>query len=349
MSFFLLWEGHRKNNNYNFMKEGFINSTDDAQQREKQAEKVAKFIDKTGLYEYVKKILNNGIEKPNFEKFKNFLIRINGIARDIPISERSLDGKNVQLSGMSDVQVPKHEDKEDILKYAYDSLDKVRNEDLKFLIPALINAIHFFADGNGRTSRTINQLLSGHASKEDFQNELKTSLGKYGRLDSIDADPDLIHDDIQKKILDKNGWKLKDERYCIGNVFRTANNEFNGMDTNNENYSNLKKFFTLTHGINDQEYALTALSKIMGAKIDSLLTEKYNTKGLISFYKLAELVTQDEWENIFKEYYKLKKDHVKMIVDIFTNPDEFISEDNPEENLKNKFIKNILQKHKNNQ
>ena len=89
------------------------------------------------------------------------------------------------------VQVPKHEDKEELLKYAYDSLDDVGKEDIKYLIPAVINALHLFNDGNGRSSRILYQLLETYGSNEEFKNKLKISLGEYGRYDSPDISPEL--------------------------------------------------------------------------------------------------------------------------------------------------------------
>lgn len=331
------------------MKEGMPNLKTEAQQRIEQAEKVSKFVDKTDVYDYAKNFLDGNTEKPSLEEFKNFLIRVNGIARNIPISKRALDGKNVQLSdAYFNAQVPKHEDKEILLEYAYNSLDKVNKEDLKYLIPGLINAIHFFADGNGRTSRTLYQLLSGYASKGDFQENLKTSLGEAGRTKSVDVDPSLIYDDIREDILKKNGWDLSEGRCHLGNMCKTANVEFDQVGTECESYQNLKKFHSISFGFFEERYALTALAAVMGDKIDSLLTDKYRRKGFVSFHKMAEIISNAEWEMIFEKYYDLKKDQIKTFVDIFAMPEQFKSDDSPEENLKDKFIKGVEQRYQDN-
>jgi len=62
--------------------------------RADRAEKAIEFIDRANCFEFVKDLMNNKTEI-NFEQFKDFLIRINGIVRNIPIKERSIDGQDV--------------------------------------------------------------------------------------------------------------------------------------------------------------------------------------------------------------------------------------------------------------
>ena len=115
--------------------------------REQQAERMITFLDRIHAYEYTQELLSkihvgdNEGEKFSFEDFRNFLIRINGIARDIPIKKRKPDGYGVLLSGfVGEVLVPKHEDKENLLEYAYSKIGYLKNSgDEAYMLPAVIN------------------------------------------------------------------------------------------------------------------------------------------------------------------------------------------------------------------
>ena len=112
----------------------------EADQRSEAAKKIIEFIDRSGAYDYFKKLLSSGSgdnKKPTFEEFEDFLIRLNGIAREIPIHERSFDGDGVMLQGwVEETTVPKHSDKEGLLREAFDAASRLEKSDLKYLIPA---------------------------------------------------------------------------------------------------------------------------------------------------------------------------------------------------------------------
>src|SRR4030042_6451575 len=178
--------------------------------RADRAEKAIEFLDRADCFEFTKDLMNDKTEM-NFEQFKDFLIRINGIVRNIPIKKRYIDGQNVQLTGfVENALVPKHEDKEELLKYAFEFLKDIKKEDWKYLMQAVINAVHLFKDGNGRTSRTIYQLFKNYGSKEQFQTELRKALGGLGRYDTPDISPRFGKHYLVKFILEKNGWEIKE-------------------------------------------------------------------------------------------------------------------------------------------
>ena len=166
--------------------------------REKQADKIIDFLNKIHAFEYTQKLLHDPELKNelSFENFKEFLIRINGIARDIPISGRSTDGNTVYLSGFDEALVPMHEQKEEILEDAFDSLDKIQPGDEAYMLPAVINAVHLFADGNGRTSRIMHTLLQSK-NEEEFERNLRLAVGYEGRYNTSDINPGLVRVDIE--------------------------------------------------------------------------------------------------------------------------------------------------------
>lgn len=317
----------------------------DQQSRFERAKKVYEFLDRINAYEYTQDIMKSKKEKPPFENFKNLLVRINGIAREIPIEQRSFDGENVRLTSSVDtVFVPKHEDKEFLLKYAYDNLEKIKEGEEKYLISVVINAVHFFNDGNGRTSRIMYQLMEKHNSKEEFKSKIKLALGKDGRWDCPDVSPGIILQDIETIILEKYESKFRNEEYP--NVSLSSVNvglatvEIKELDENHPSYVFAKKCLDIAR--NDSRYIMIAMFSVLGGeKIISMFTDKYGVK-IISPIKMIKYLDSDQWQKILDFYYQLKKEHVKIIIDSFIESNKFKSlYHNKETNLKDYFIEEV--------
>src|SRR5262245_12360662 len=82
------------------------------QLRQEQAEKLIGFLQRINATAYIQDIVSKNESAPDFKEFKDFLVRINGIARDIPVRQRTPDGKNVEIKGFVDtVNLPRQEDK----------------------------------------------------------------------------------------------------------------------------------------------------------------------------------------------------------------------------------------------
>ncbi|MEI7480668.1 MAG: hypothetical protein WCJ59_03500, partial [bacterium] len=243
--------------------------------RAKQTEKIVSFLEKIDAYDYFKNLLSNNIEKPNFNEFANFLVRINGIARNIPIHERNFDGKNVRLGSVigDTTEVPNHEDKENLLRHAYEEGLAIDNEDLKYLLPAVINAVHLFSDGNGRTSRIIHLLLKGYSSKDEFNTELRNALGTLGRTDSFDINPSLILVELGNIVLKNNGWIFDKGISELGEFKPIKNNiassEIRGLDKDNSSYEIAQKF--LAHQEVDGPYVRTAIYLTLGDTVSDYI------------------------------------------------------------------------------
>jgi hypothetical protein len=314
--------------------------------RDNQADKIVRFLDRIDAYEYFQNILKGEEQKPSFEDFENFLVRLNGIARNIPVKERSADGDGVRLSGIFDtVLMPGHKDKIEILKYAYDNLEKVDKDDLKYLVPAIINAVHLFSDGNGRTSRIIYQLLKRYSSKTNFEHNMKIGLGNYGRYNLPDINPGPIFSEVQEIVLKKKGWQFNEDKRPIGPGSLSTGKGISGpdiakLDKNHESYNIAKKCLDI-YSI-DGLYVLSAIHSVLGdEKIESFFTDKY-TVCKISPLQMIDQLKKDEWQKIIDSYFQLKKEHIETIVDLFIAPDNFETREGT--NLKDLFIERI---HKN--
>ena len=149
----------------------------ESESREDNSKKLVDFLRRIDAPAFFQNVLSGKEKIPSFDELKDYLVRINGIARKIPVSARRADGENVQLGGLGTVNLPRSEDKGPLLKYAYDALPKINPNDAKYMLPAVVNAVHLFADGNGRTSRALHVLLREFPSEEDQLLELRKALG----------------------------------------------------------------------------------------------------------------------------------------------------------------------------
>ena len=318
----------------------------EAQKRPERAERIIRFLDKTGAYEFFQNI---GEEKEavSFEQFKSFLVRLNGIARETPVNQRGFDGDIVELTGGflgETVLPPRQEDKEGLLRLAFDSAKTLSVEDNSYMLPAVLNELHLFSDANGRTSRTLHLLMTCK-DKETFETELRKALSVDGRYDAPDINPGLIDHEIKQHLLiEKHGWslgphgRLSQQVKLKGYIVQT---EYGQIDKTNQDYvKHVEKFRKIASS--DGEYILTAV-------VESLSQEKYDSilwnDRLISPVKMATL-TEQEWNGIFESYYGLKREQVESLISIFTHPETFLSPYSEGETLKEMFIKAVKEENK---
>lgn len=324
----------------NFNTQGAIKS--EAEQRLERGGRIVNFLDKINAYDYINDIFDGEKEKPSFDEFKNFLVRINGVAREIPIKKRSFDGKEMTISGFlgTDTLFPKFEDKEDLLRYAYDSLITTNRGDLKYSLPAIINAIHYFEDGNGRTSRIMHQLLENHSTNQEMLDSLGKALGGEGRFDTLDINPGLIIEEIQKIIFSKHGLQVEDngDPNFRETFRRVASVEFEKIKENHTNIEYIKDFKSKLFV--DGSYLKTVLCEVLGEEINEILTQKYGSND-ISPLKMAEILSEAQWQEIFEKYYGLKKEYVKILIDIFAKPELYKSSEDENLSVKDLFIQKI--------
>jgi hypothetical protein len=298
--------------------------------RAEQGENLVDFLKRTSAYEYAQNLVQENESTPDFNTFKDILIRINGIVRNIPIKKRHLDGDGVEISGFVDtVNVPRQEDKEDLLRYAYDAVPRMSREDVKYVLPAVVNAAHSFADGNGRTSRTLHLLLREHASEEECFAEIKKAVGEDGRYDSLDINPGRISGELEHEVLKQHGWKFTEsgDLKTLGPIESgIASIELKDINKDTPEGKAAKDFFKL-YG-EDVRYGLTAIYMLLGDERAEDVSSVYHGTKRISPLKMIQTLTPDDWIQITNNFYQLKKEHVKELVDIFVEPNMHMLPDN---------------------
>ncbi len=126
-----------------------------------------RFLEKTGFLKLREsdQAFNDWMRSVTFEKFSEFLTRLNGILRKQPIKGRSMDGTNVEITfGIEDdvsYLPPKAEQKAGLLKETFEAVKRIPdNEDRALLMYYALQAIHPFSDGNGRTGRLLHEILT---------------------------------------------------------------------------------------------------------------------------------------------------------------------------------------------
>jgi hypothetical protein len=125
------------------------------------------FLNKTGFLEMRKsdEQFETWLQNLSYDEYKEYLTRINGVLRKTPIYQRKIDGQGVGVSFgiMHDTEYipPLDEEKDGLMQEGFNAFKEIKdNEDRALLEYYLIQAIHPFEDGNGRTGRLMHDILS---------------------------------------------------------------------------------------------------------------------------------------------------------------------------------------------
>lgn len=119
----------------------------------------------------------NFLDSLDYNEFKKWVSLVNGLERGIPTSERGkvsdshVQSENVLMGTEVAYRPPHKEYRDKLLKEAFYKAQSLEDPKLAGLTLGLsINAIHYFADGNGRTSRLVYALLAkGYDGSQDDQ------------------------------------------------------------------------------------------------------------------------------------------------------------------------------------
>lgn len=136
------------------------------------------------------------------ESFGNALLRVNSTARGLNPEEHGFDGEGVQAGTIGGSIPPEQEDKIILLgelvsatKQHIATQSEKGNDpqaimsELAVAIPTVVNKLHLFADGNGRTSRMLRMVLRDGDQLTPEKTEALVHKNGYEKYDTTPGDP----------------------------------------------------------------------------------------------------------------------------------------------------------------
>jgi hypothetical protein len=134
--------------------------------------------------------------------FGDVLINLNAVARDVNPVEHTFDGEGVQAGTVGGSVPPDQADKlillEELLAATQEkargqlesgeSADTVMHE-TAMVVPVVLNKLHLFADGNGRTTRIIRMVMRDGDVLTPEKTEQLVNKDGYAKYDTIPVGP----------------------------------------------------------------------------------------------------------------------------------------------------------------
>jgi len=274
------------------------------------------FAEETTRREFLKVI--------DFDTFMALLVRINGFIRNIPIKKREIDGEFVYIelddAGEEIYNPPQEEDKLVLLEEAFEASKKLENiSDAALLVSTVLNAVHPFHDGNGRTSRLVYFLLkNGCQGTQTDKDELKRILSeKSGPIGS--PNPGNI-----EKFLVGEIRKEKNITLPLENAGFTIDQLRNrGSLPENHRY----RLLTMHEFYHDQR-GLIVLADFLQTK--GIVEPSVNHPQVLIpsiakyFREIESNLPEEELEKLRSDYRELKKEYIRKVIDVFVSPENHI-------------------------
>jgi len=163
------------------------------------------------------------LDSLDYDGFKKYISFVNGVERGIPATERGkVSDSHVQSeNGLMGTEVeyrPPHQSFRDrLLKIAFEKAQSVDEPEMAGLTLGLsINAIHYFADGNGRTARMTYALLSkGYDGSPEDQEYYSSLLENTKGREVVNPNPaasgidQKIRSEMFSAIQEKHGYNAE--------------------------------------------------------------------------------------------------------------------------------------------
>jgi hypothetical protein len=275
------------------------------------------------LNEEGKRTFIDGLQTEGFEELLN---GVNGILRGKKKSEWNMDGEGVAVESSimgAEYVPPRQEDKVELLAKALIAAKKMNGErrelkDIALLVSASLNAVHPYADGNGRTSRFIYLLLTENFN-DVTKDKLQQILGENGR-DSLNISPGVVQWDIRnllEKELGLNDQKVNSEK--ITNLFfkRKQDARFNeAVPAENQSLFNelLNK---------DTRYLFLSVFKYLKGQEDKdKYLRKFPDRAAVPVDLLSKNLTPEGLSEIIQNYRGLKKEYIEKLIDSIAYPEK---------------------------
>ena len=323
------------------MHESQINdeSRDKKISRDTQTEKLFSFLDRTGAENVLESEESRleFIKQLDYEQFKQWLIRLNGISRDIPIKQRDLATNSYQHIG--EETTPLSEDKDELLANLLEKVKTQENiEDVAQLLIVGVNFIHPFADGNGRTGRLLHELISNGYPKSEEDKVKITELVSIRRDKFVPVYEFIWYaNEIQKSnlgITTELIFSENENRYISWHesgqaiaLRRGAGSSLRELifsaDLISANVNFMKHLIE-----NNSRFGLSFLtirSFLLNKNIlnDYIVNKESPKRVAIAEDELMPKLTNEDVDEIKEIYRGIIKERFEIIMDIIINPEEY--------------------------
>jgi len=308
----------------------------DADKREENAERTMRFLSLASKIEplhgkKVEEIFSNEENKREFidglqpDEFIELLSGVNGILRGKEQEEWKMDGEHVQISSLIEtIMPPNFKDKPELFMETLSAAKEMNNqgrslEDIAILFSSLINAVHGFNDGNGRTSRLVYSLFTKNFEGRDKE-EIKKTLLEDGRME-ININPGLIDFRLERMLREQADSDY--ERSGNDRIARIFWQEYPFEYKEDIDQENIGKLGHLLQ--NDRFMLIVAMYDYFSnhSEIDiNQYEERRGDNAILRWDWLAKDLRNEDIEEIINDYRQVKKELVRGLIDCIENPDK---------------------------
>lgn len=279
---------------------------DSLKSREERFIYTTKFLEKIDLQNIVEdpEKKNEFIQKISFDEFKDFLLRIDGIQKNIPTSKRAYNAGE-DVIGMAQIKdkdgavmycPPSVLDKMILLNEAFNALKRMNSkgkiEDSAIMIGCAINAIHPFEDGNGRTARIISMIVA--SSKEKFF--------------APQSNPEILQPFIENYLADTNNIETL-------NIMNISDSEIKLPKLSDIDKKEL--YFAMHYDLSNFVKACQLFARKNGDFFEDLAVS--SQEKMLSFNNFFAKY-DNSMDEVLKMYREYKSKYIKILIDIFENP-----------------------------
>jgi len=318
-------------------------------------EKIFNFLDKIGFNEIKKtdKNFNEWINNLSYEDFLDYITRLNGIIREKPLNKRMIDGKGVEISClMGIIYLPPYaEQKNELMIEGFNAIKEIKsNEDRATLAYYLIQSIHPYSDGNGRTGRLLYELIINNQIDKntlseiiDHENSSNYCTGKgrdifYKKLLPPNKAYYLINREVVKEFLEEDflkknggiyfsaplgsGWLSEETKNKLSKEEVDLSEKILGEgDTYTFPFRGivLAKLIEENNSLN--KYIYKNDKKIEIGKYLAL-SEDFGKNILNIDDKIMDDLNEKQVRRLIEIHKELKEKFVKTLIDIFKNPEQ---------------------------
>jgi hypothetical protein len=302
------------------------------------------------------------LEKLDSEDFIELISGFNGIMRSKEKKDWEMDGENVALvahqieddpgllykmfgdAGVEEYYPPEFSDKKNLLTEALSAAKEMNKndeslEDIALMMSSVLNAVHPFGDGNGRTSRIIFKLLT-EGFNENNRQGFKEILSDKGR-ENIDINPGLVEFEILKNMRKEAGmfnektrhvdiidldmddyFKKKIDAKGIRDtkLFNIGNKEINiPKEIDDEKVKELAEIIK-----KDQKYieiGMTEFIKKHPEINNKEFTASFGPRSRVDFEYFVQHLDNEKIQEVINDYYKTKKGYVEKLINGLAYPD----------------------------